>query len=165
MRSIADTAEERWIGTQMIDRKKVITGLGCLADENSACHSDCPYFTDREDGGFCFRKMAHDALELLKEQPEQEREHWISVKDSMPIIQNGQHGIIVCDAHKNVHLTKSLIQIGINGAILYFDDLHSGCFWTIASGRQPKYNTLIKGNEITHWMPLPEPPEEVAKAE
>lgn len=68
MRSIADAAEERWIGTQMIDREKVLNGLECLADENSACHSDCPYFTDREDGGFCFRKMAYDALELLKEQ-------------------------------------------------------------------------------------------------
>lgn len=55
----------------MVDRKKVLKGLGCLADENSACHSDCPYFTDREEGGFCFRKMAEDALELLKEQPEQ----------------------------------------------------------------------------------------------
>ena len=53
----------------MIDREKAIKGLGCLADENSACHSDCPYFTDREEGGFCFRKMAHDALELLKDEP------------------------------------------------------------------------------------------------
>lgn len=90
-----------------------------------------------------------------------EAQGWISVKDKPPTIQAGQHGIIVCDAHKNVHLTQGLIHMNIDdGVILYFDDSHSDCYWTIVSGKQPKYNTLIKGNEITHWMFLPEPPKE-----
>lgn len=66
----------------MTDREKAIKGLKCLADENSACHSDCPYFTDREEGAFCFRKMAHDALELLKAQPQ--KAHWMKMTGMMP---------------------------------------------------------------------------------
>ena len=159
MRSIADTAEERWIGTQMIDREKVITGLGCLADENSACHSDCPYFTDRQDGGFCFRKMAHDALEILKEQPEQEREHWISVKDDLP----KEHDSIFAN---HTHLSKHMWAKESDNVIVYvrFPDgtgrstegrLQDGKWWTRVS---PMLEPVV-----THWMPFPEPPKEVTQ--
>ena len=99
--------------------------------------------------------------ELLKAKDINVTTKWVSVKDSAPTIQDGQHGIIVCDANKNVHLIRGLIRMNADdGVILYFDDSHSDCYWTIVSGKQPKYNTLIKGNEITHWMPLPDPPKE-----
>ena len=85
---------------------------------------------------------------------------WASVKDRLPVIEEGCEGILVCDANKNVHLTHALIYMEIDGSILYFDDSHSDCYWSIVGGKKPEYNTLIKGNEITHWMPMPEPPKE-----
>lgn len=47
-------------------REKVMEGLECLADQNTGCRSDCPYYNSRATS--CFREMARDALELLKEQ-------------------------------------------------------------------------------------------------
>ena len=51
----------------MIDRDKVMKGIECLADDDGCCHSDCPYFNDRETTS-CFQRMAQDVLELLNEQ-------------------------------------------------------------------------------------------------
>ena len=50
-----------------IDKEKVIKGLDCLANDNAACSSDCPYYENRVPAG-CFQAMARDALKLLKEQ-------------------------------------------------------------------------------------------------
>ena len=47
-------------------RESVVEGLECLADENRVCRSDCPYYNSRTTS--CFREMARDTLELLKEQ-------------------------------------------------------------------------------------------------
>lgn len=47
-------------------RENVVEGLECLADENRGCRSDCPYYNNRTTS--CFREMARDTLELLKEQ-------------------------------------------------------------------------------------------------
>ena len=140
----------------MIDREKLIKALEQHCDTKADCNS-CPYEPE-ETSIKCRDSLLCDCLEALK------KPQWISVKDRLPIIQDDyalQHGIIVCDAHKNVHLTRMLITIEADGTILYFDDSHSDCFWTIVSNKKPKYNTLIKGNEITHWMPIPELPEGV----
>ena len=121
----------------MTDREKTIKGLGCLADENSACHSDCPYFTDREEGGFCFRKMAHDALDLLKEQPAKDTNvpsKWISVKKKLP-----ENTDTVLIAHK--------------GGVSF--GWYNGRYWE--RGANTNHRPL---ETVTHWMPLPEPPEE-----
>ena len=52
----------------MADREKVIKGLECCSEyiEDASC-SDCPYADDGE----CTSELAHDVLDLLKEQEEQ----------------------------------------------------------------------------------------------
>lgn len=65
----------------MPDREKVIKGLEC-------CHTighcrDCPYvgkIFDRRYGS-CILYLAKNALDLLKEQPEQKHGHWIEQDD------------------------------------------------------------------------------------
>lgn len=52
----------------MIDRDKVLKGLEACADRTGALCRTCPY-DFRKEG--CISDMAEDALELLKEQPEQ----------------------------------------------------------------------------------------------
>ena len=71
MRSIADTAEERWIGTQMIDREKVLNGLECLAQVRDPVANPCRNcgYADRPNYAMCVVDCSKDALELLKDEP------------------------------------------------------------------------------------------------
>ncbi len=63
----------------MINIKKVIAGLKCLADENVECHSDCPYYEDRISAS-CFRSIARNALTLLQKQEPVEPK-WFDFED------------------------------------------------------------------------------------
>ena len=87
---------------------------------------------------------------------------WISVKDRTPEIshENPQQGILVVDGNGNVLLTRALLKVEIQGEILIFDDTHSDCFFDLVSGKNPRINTMTKGNHIVYWMPIPEPPKE-----
>lgn len=70
----------------MTDREKVIKGLQCMArtkEPTSNPCNDCGY-VDRPNFAFCVVDVAIDALELLKEQPEQKHGHWVSVPDKSP---------------------------------------------------------------------------------
>jgi hypothetical protein len=78
------------------------------------------------------------AIDVLKQNPTVEAEHdkgWISVKDR-PL--ENQYDVLVCDVRGNVF------------AAYYFPYVYE---WRYAFTVEPcKY-------EITHWRPLPEPPE------
>lgn len=91
---------------------------------------------------------------------------WISVKDRLPEIphENPQRGILVVNANGNVLLTRALLKTEIQGEILIFDDTHSDCFFDLVSGKEPRINTMIKGNHIVYWMPIPELPKETENA-
>ena len=69
--------------------------------------------------------------------------NWISVKDSLPISK---------DASVLVHFANGSIEsVHIQ---YYFDDITNGCI----DGVQ-QYSKWYITAEVTHWMPLPEPPE------
>lgn len=82
MRSIADTAEERWIGTQMIDREKVLNGLECLAQVRDPVANPCRKcgYADRPNYAMCVVDCSKDALELLKGQEESIPVSWLKEK-------------------------------------------------------------------------------------
>lgn len=63
----------------MIDKDKVLKGLECCCSMTGEACRQCPY--DEECAEMIGSGSAHlcsDALELLKEQPEQKHGHWIS---------------------------------------------------------------------------------------
>lgn len=85
----------------MVDQEKVLTWL-TICGENSDCSGCCPYRTENSftNSMKCMEALMRDALELLKEQPEQKffvdsngkitplpiqkHAHWISVPDKSP---------------------------------------------------------------------------------
>lgn len=68
---------------------------------------------------------------------------WISVQDRLPMLIES-----VLFTGKNAHGGSFLTQRG------YFD----GTFWHSDSN-----GTVYANTPVTHWMPLPEPPEEVGE--
>ena len=134
----------------MADREKVLDGLKACADHTGALCRTCPYDYRKES---CISDMAEDALELLKEQPEQKffvasdgkitplpiQQEWISVKDKLP------------DDASDV---LAYYDCGDSGHVI-FVNYYKNCWYDV-------FNDLIDDLEqgyITHWMPLPEPPE------
>ena len=55
----------------MTDYDKVKHGLECMADSDSGCRSDCPYYKDYEVN--CAEAIAADALALIEAQREELR--------------------------------------------------------------------------------------------
>lgn len=131
----------------MADREKVIKGLEYCSTPG-LCR-DCVYH-----GGHCTINMYADAIKLLKEQPQ-----WISVKDDLP----KEHDSIFAN---HTHLSKHLWAKESDNVIVYvrFPDgtgrstegrLQDGKWWT-------KISPMLEP-VVTHWMPFPEPPEEVTQ--
>ena len=59
---------------------------------------------------------------------------WISVKDRLP---NGGHNVLFCTFYGNV-----------------FEGIKTARGWLGF-----RWNAIYRDGEVTHWMPLPEPPE------
>lgn len=120
----------------MADLSKTINGLECLFGIRKSCTS-CPYEKTLATYNNCVSFVAADALELLKAQ------EWISVKKDLPgiscmVLITGKNG-----AGGSFGVVKGMYT---HKKGWYRDDI--GQF---ADGR---------GDVITHWMPLPEPPKE-----
>lgn len=79
--------------------------------------------------------MLHDALALIQHL-EAQAPKWISVEERMPEV-DGKY--IVCTSKRSVYLTR---------------------FYAHSEGGNFKTDIYT---HITHWMPLPEPPEEEEK--
>ena len=132
----------------MSDREKVLKGLECCSESiGKACPMECPYRTEclMQDDGSQMYSVMHAALKLLKKQSKQRffvdsdgkmtplpiQPQWISVKERMPDKQPDEYLVV------NGHIVETAICL---------DNM-----WI----------TPKRVSKITHWMPLPEPPEEV----
>lgn len=67
-------------------------------------------------------------------------ESWISCSERMP--DDGQHVIIICD-----------------GAFVLYAQYRDGEFFDVVRDGDEFFET--QSRNVTHWMPLPEPPQEV----
>lgn len=153
MRSIADTAEERWIGTQMIDRERVIKGLQCCvrSDSEAECPTECPYYRkcwedDYPDGKLAL-SLHKDTLELLREQPAKDTNvlgKWISVKKKLPE-QTGCY---------QVYRPNFWGEYGGQICVCYWD----GKYWCDSYEGAGADGFELSPGDVSHWMPLPEPP-------
>lgn len=119
----------------MTKLEKVIKGLECCNMPNN--HDDCPY-----DGAahynICTHQLLTDSIALLKER------QWVSVKDRLP---EESGWVMVCNKGYGyvsvVHYSSKWCEFN------NFD-----CLLPQSEERRAKWS------DITHWMPLPEPPKE-----
>lgn len=110
----------------------------------SGCHSfgscsKCPYFSFSATLG-CKRQRNSDALAYIQ-QLEAQVPKWISVVERLP---EDERSVLTVNGHGEIRIMGLWSKRG--------DE------WTwLHNGRMMHYN------DITHWMPLPEPPKEEDK--
>ena len=119
----------------MTDKESVIEGLEHC--KKSHCYR-CPYVCDGLCGANCTADLASDVLDLLKEQKE-ERPRWIPVEEKLP---DKEGRYLVCDG----------------------GDVLEAQFYLTGQLRRPEWSTTDcyeseDLDHVTHWMPLPCPPE------
>lgn len=145
----------------MVDSGKVVKGLECCvrSDSEAECPTECPYYRkcwedDYPDGKLAL-SLHKDALELLKEQPAKDTNvlgKWISVKDRLPEATEP-------DVKGNIVFSKK---------VLVYEVYEDGFTYTTVSQCNVAMGSWLSevpsfGCKVTHWMPIPEPPEEVKK--
>ena len=117
-------------------------GLECCT--HGTCNS-CPYAED----GCTSNREKIDALEYIQQLEEAAQPKWISVEESLP---DDDVDVIVYIASKKENV-DSVIAI-----TQYTHSMHG---YNIEGWCSP-WQYCFWDREVTHWMPLPEPPKEDA---
>ena len=114
----------------------------CMVVGDSPCGCDgCPYGKYDSDDGECYEEYKNDKLTKLEKAGVTVQE-WISVKDRLPKL---DEAVLVHPKH--LHIKTSYY------AVWSLFKCHSGeTIWVDKSG--DGHNLT----EVTHWMPLPQPP-------
>lgn len=100
--------------------------------------SQCPFrlvFEDNEYVGWYY--AGDDAVEMLKNEEIREnprKSEWVPVSEGFPDV---GEAVLVCDTRED----------------------YVSC-WEYYGGYWTKEDSVFPLNEVTHWMPLPEPPKE-----
>ena len=157
----------------MADMKKVVNGLRCCSEMSGEYCRKCPYQDECRDS-YGIPHLANDALELLKEQDEllhkkqkdinrlcneisewkhkfhdtpkeQEASGWVSVKDRMP------------ESYGNY-----LVRVGKSGKG-WFNPQTKTAYWMPDKKVWKGTEAYSVFTDVSHWMPLPEPPMEVSE--
>ena len=126
----------------MIDREKLIKALEQHCDTKADCNS-CPYEPE-ETSIKCRDSLLCDCLEALK------KPQWISVKDRLP--DSAGASVIVTAVNR-------FGQVSVFTAFQGYGDFK---WYTMETTKMDDdtCNMVSSNWTITHWMPLPEPPEE-----
>lgn len=101
------------------------------------------------------QKAALDlAFSALREQPQ-----WISVEERLPEIyeKDPDWSVTVLFMTAQGHIHSGYRNIG-RPQTSFYDDSWTPPYWLDESE-----NLSFEEDEVTHWMPLPEPPEEVER--
>lgn len=109
--------------------------LRCCANISYVCE-ECPANLDGEDcDGRLAKLQAADMLEKLAAEKDAKKPEWISVKDRLP-----EENVVVLICVDNGQYK----EVKVSGL--------TGFGWVLFDKN--------KNKEVTHWMPLPEPPKE-----
>ena len=125
----------------MTDKEIVQALRQCAKSDCSSCGM-CPIFPDRE----CVEHLATAAASLIERLTAEnaalrEKQRWIPVTERMPEL---EVSVLVLDRRGNM-IVRTLRRLVSDKEAVFRPD-----------GLAPRKN-------ITHWMPLPEPPEEGKK--
>lgn len=123
-------------------RQEIVQALRCCADHS--CSAKCPAFPAGLD---CREEMHKEVLALLERLTAEnaalrEKQRWIPVTERMPEL---EVPVLVLDRRGNM-IVRTLRRLVSDKEAVFRPD-----------GLAPRKN-------ITHWMPLPEAPEEGGKA-
>ena len=138
----------------MIDKEKVLTGLECCSMNGNGCRQ-CPYNKECDVmPDFGNAQLCSDALELLKEQSQ-----WISVEDRMPPeLHSMWFPLYGTPKWRNNAMWREESDHVL--VTVVFDD--GTRYVSMGRTHDGEWNTNISKvvhHTVTHWMPLPEPPE------
>ena len=88
----------------------------------------------------------------MSDDQERERSRWIPVTERLPDVANSSYGRVLCIV---------ACKHGLVTAMEYAENRHA----KTERGRRPRWewNWKVSTWTVTHWMPLPEPPEEDAR--
>lgn len=123
----------------MIDRENVIEHLKEIAEYFRECRSNASFASKAENHFWELQNAASEAAELLKAQ----EPGWISVKDRLPE-EYGNYIAVVDGKATECTYSGPLIKGIITG-------------WSTCESDGMKW---LRDEQVTHWMPLPEPPKE-----
>ena len=121
--------------------EEIKKGLWCCGNGDVSAHcGNCPYNRGTGDHG-CIKELNADALALIQ-QLEPAQPKWISVADELPKKwrENDAEQTLV---NYQIYSPKYGVDIG--------NYLKPAGIWVIMG---------LPVDDVTHWMPLPEPPEE-----
>ena len=121
----------------MTDKESVMQAL-----KDSLRNQHCGFIENVGNVYAVSEETINDTLELLKEQPK-----WISVEDQMPPENMRVIGYNPVDG---------CMFVGFRKTYRYSWQDTSVCYWYILTAR---CSTKQITKRVTHWMPLPEPPE------
>ena len=136
--------------------EEIKKGLECCTDSDG-CYWDngCPYGANKE----CSCDLKADALAYIQ-QLEAQVPRWISVEERLP---EGEDPVLILvkeTEHYGLHKEKS--KVYYCQYLAYWDDEEwyttwcNGCRKITDTANEPNADDY----EVTHWMPLPEPPKE-----
>jgi hypothetical protein len=121
----------------MTDREELIKALKCCLKSITECAGPrCPYYYNV---GNCIMELKKNSLRFLEEETEEERPRWIPVKEKLP---DKEGRYLVGD----------------------YGDVLEAQFYLTGQLRRPEWSTTDcyeseDLDHVTHWMPLPCPPE------
>lgn len=169
-------------------RKELIKALRCFASEGNCpvdeCNEKCPYWME-DDKFDLYSPHAEisDEYQLCRaaaDMLEQDAPGWISVKDKMPVSGEKVIARLQSRTFQNHWTTTILAHIGVHEKTTDDDDWRdcecdteydekNDCYWISECWYEVNVvddnpNWIIDSDyNVTHWMPLPEPPKEEAK--
>lgn len=137
------------IAIEEIPADAVIQALKCCASEEDNCHR-CPFMGVGGISDICITAMSRAALDLIY----RKQSGWISVEERLPDNDWGKHW-----KERKYYLVFTKPSGLMNVAVYGYKE-HD---WWI--DRNSCVLDKKNYNEVTHWMPMPEPPDMKGGAE